>query len=95
MDGGFRRYARWAGDVVAAVALVAFEAVALFGVLAVLTFGTYGASWVPLVCVGGLALCTGIIAAAAWSARTWVTAAVQGLVTGGCLVTVIDLWGRA
>ncbi|MEU9238367.1 hypothetical protein [Streptomyces sp. NPDC048385] len=95
MDGGLRRYARWAGDVVAAVALVVSEAVALFGVLTVLMLGTSGASWVPLACGGGLALCTGIIAAAAWSARMWVTAAVQGLVTGGCLVAVTGLWGRA
>ncbi|MFF7474903.1 hypothetical protein [Streptomyces sp. NPDC008092] len=95
MDGGVRRYVKWAGDVVAAGAMVVFEAVALLGALAVLTLGTRGAAWVPPACLGGLALCAGIIAAAAWSARMWVTAVVQGLVTGGCLVVVIDLWGGA
>jgi hypothetical protein len=93
VDGGIRRYAKWVGDAVAAVAMVVFEAVALFGVLAVLTLGTSGAAWVPRSCLGGLALCAGIIAAAAWSARMWVTAALQGAVAGVCLVAVIDLWG--
>ncbi|WP_217551598.1 hypothetical protein [Streptomyces sp. GbtcB6] len=80
---------------IAAVAMVVFEAVAVFGALAILTLGTSGAAWVPLACFGGLTLCAGIIAAAAWSARMWVTAVVQGLVTGGCLAAVIDLWGGA
>ncbi|MFG2952257.1 hypothetical protein ACGF5O_00825 [Streptomyces sp. NPDC048291] len=95
MDDGVRRYAKWTGDVVAAVAMAVFEAVAVFGALAILTLYTFAAAWVPLACLGGLALCTGIIAAAAWSARMWVTAVVQGLVTGVCLVAVIDLWGAA
>ncbi|MGW3126230.1 hypothetical protein [Streptomyces sp. NPDC001123] len=95
MDGGIRRYAKWAGDLVTAVAMVVFEAVALFGAMAMLTLGTSGAAWVPLAGLGGLALCAGIVAAAAWSARMWVTAVVQGVVTGSCLVAVIDLWGGA
>ncbi|MGW1622698.1 hypothetical protein [Streptomyces sp. NPDC002172] len=95
MDSGIRRCAKWAGDAVAAVAMVVVEAVALFGVLAILTFYTFAAAWVPLACLGGLALCAGILAAAAWSVRMWVMAVVQGLVTGGCLVVVIDLWGGA
>ena len=95
VDGGFRRYAKWAGDAVAAVAMVVVEAVAVFGALAILMLYTFAAAWVPLACLGGLALCAGIIAAAAWSARMWVTAVVQGLVTGVCLVAVIDLCGGA
>ncbi|MEU9347574.1 hypothetical protein AB0D74_40895 [Streptomyces sp. NPDC048278] len=95
MGGEVGRYAKWTADVVAAVAMAVFEAVALFGALAVLTLGTMGAAWVPPACLGGLALCAGIIAAAAWSTRLWVTAAVQGLVTGGCLVAVTGFWGGA
>ncbi|MFD4505709.1 hypothetical protein [Streptomyces sp. NPDC058457] len=34
-------------------------------------------------------MCAGIIAAAAWITRMWVTATVQGLVTGGCMVTLL------
>ncbi|MFK0153560.1 hypothetical protein ACIQVK_16005 [Streptomyces sp. NPDC090493] len=82
---------KWAGDVVAAVAMVVFEAVALLAAVGVLSLGTRGAAWVAPACLGGLILCAGIIAAAAWSARMWVTAAVQTLVTGACLLAVTNL----
>ncbi|MFJ8493626.1 hypothetical protein ACIRBZ_35560 [Streptomyces sp. NPDC094038] len=91
MDGRVGRYAKWTADVVAALAMPVFEAVALLGALAILTLYTMGAAWVPPTCLGGLALCAGIIAAAAWTTRMWVTAVTQGLVTGVCLV-VIGFW---
>ncbi|MER6536310.1 hypothetical protein ABT215_21360 [Streptomyces sp900105755] len=93
MDGGIRRYAKWAGDAVAAVAMVVFEAVSLAGPLVLLSLYTHAAVWVLPVCLGALALCAGIIAAAAWTARMWVTAVVQALVTGGCLLAVISFPG--
>ncbi|MER6219010.1 hypothetical protein ACWCYL_03365 [Streptomyces sp. 900105755] len=93
MDGGIRRYAKWAGDVVAAVAMVVFEVVALLGTQVLLLLYTHAAGWVLPVDLGGLALCAGIIAAAAWTVRMWVTAVVQALVTGGCLLAVITFPG--
>ncbi|MFD4601849.1 hypothetical protein ACFWPQ_27895 [Streptomyces sp. NPDC058464] len=89
MDGGIRRYAKWAGDVVAAAVMVVFEAVALFAVMLGLFWFTRGATWVTPACLGGLAVCAGIIAAASWSTRMWVMATVQGLVTGGCVVMLL------
>jgi xanthine/uracil permease len=86
------RYAKWAGDAVAAVALVVFEAVGLLGAgLGTVLFALAGVrvGWVAPVYLGALAVCAGIITAAAWSVRMRITAMVQGLVTGCCLVTLL------
>ncbi|MGY5011018.1 hypothetical protein ACWCY6_23525 [Streptomyces sp. 900105755] len=88
------RYARRAGDVIAAMTLVAFEVVALFGVLGMSllpALGGVSVDWVLPACLGGLALCAGILAAATWTVRMWVTSAVQGLVSGCCLVTLLTI----
>ncbi|MFD9392256.1 hypothetical protein ACFWBB_16480 [Streptomyces sp. NPDC060000] len=92
MNNGSRRYARRAADVAVAVALVVFEAVALLGViLGAMPFvftGVWG-EWLAPVCLGVLAVCAGLTGAGAWTVRLRVTAMVQGLVTGCCLVTVL------
>lgn len=87
-DAG-RRYAKTVGDVAAAVTLVVFEAVGLIGAILGLMLFTFGKPWVTPVCLGGLAVCAGIIAAGAWTVHLRVTAAVQALVTGCCLVTLL------
>jgi uncharacterized membrane protein len=87
-----RRYAKWAGDVFAAVGLVVFEAVALLGVvLGALPFvlgGVVGAWMVP-VSLAALTVCAGIFTAVAWSVSMRVTATVQGLLAGCCLVMLL------
>ncbi|MFF3849381.1 hypothetical protein [Streptomyces sp. NPDC002328] len=89
MSDAGRRYAKWAGDVVAAVTLLVCEAVGLSAAILVSLLLTHGKLWVTPVCLGGLAGCAGIIAAGAWVVHLRVTATVQGLVAGCCLVTVL------
>ncbi|MGY4928566.1 hypothetical protein [Streptomyces sp. 900105755] len=72
--------------------LVVFEAVALLGVvLGALPFvlgGVVGA-WIAPVTLAGLTVCAGIFTAAAWSVSMRVTATVQGLLAGCCLVMLL------
>ncbi|MER5978416.1 hypothetical protein ABT142_18115 [Streptomyces sp. NPDC001857] len=85
-----RGWAKSATDVILAVVLVGGEAVAwLTAVLLSMLLAVDTEPWVPPACLGAFAVCSGLIAAGAWSLRLWVTAAVQALVTGCCLVMLL------
>ncbi|WP_093496869.1 hypothetical protein [Streptomyces sp. Ag109_O5-10] len=72
--------------------LVVFEAVALLGVvLGALPFALGGVvdAWIVPAGLAALTVCAGIFTAVAWSVSMRVTATVQGLLAGCCLVMLL------
>ncbi|MEU2427480.1 hypothetical protein ABZ619_41955 [Streptomyces sp. NPDC007851] len=72
--------------------LLVFEAVALLGVfLGALPFGLGGVvdAWIAPVSLAALTVCAGIFTAVAWSMSKRVSATVQGLLAGCCLVVLL------
>ncbi|MFJ4850466.1 hypothetical protein [Streptomyces sp. NPDC088733] len=92
MSDAWRRYGKWFGDAVVAVILVVCEAATMLGaglVLMLIEFGGAHAEWLGPTSYGLVTASAGIIAAAAWSERMWVTAVTQFLVAGFLIVQLI------